>query len=371
MGIPGRLVCARGLPGALLWKWEPPVPFVHPSLLGSSIFLYGSEDDARAGANWGGSGVLVGIRSKANPSRTHLYAVTNDHVVTQAGCTVVRLVKRDGEPYVLPDGEWVPHPDGDDLAIRPLGAVADNEYWYVNAGLLLMPRDLGPKAVGPGDDCLMVGRYINQEFEQFDRPVVRFGNLAMLPELVHQRERSFDQESFLVDMRSHAGFSGSPVFVYYEDLGWRDLPELVEPPKTGDAFKDLQAETEALKERVAGRHLSGVMGKHWLLGIEWGHLPVWGDVHDGTGPFARMQVSSGMAGVVPAWKLVELLFQKGVEMARDKAEEQLSEKDEGAAVLDASEPDEFAQFEDLTRKLVQVPKRELDEKRRAEKNDPS
>jgi len=54
----------------------------------------------------------------------------------------------------------------------------------------------------------MVGRYINQELRQFDRPVARFGNLAMLPEPIHQRERSFEQESFLVDMRSQAGFSG-------------------------------------------------------------------------------------------------------------------------------------------------------------------
>lgn len=32
------------------------------------------------------------------------------------------------------------------------------------------------------------------------------------------------------------------------------------------------------------------------------------------------------------------------------------------------EPDEFARFQDLTRKLMGVPKAELDEKRRAEKD---
>ncbi len=53
-------------------------------------------------------------------------------------------------------------------------------------------------------------------------------------------------------------------------------------------------------------------------------------------------------------------------MARDKTESELSEKDEGASVLDASKPDEFARFEDLTRNLVRVPKRELDEKRKDE-----
>ena len=108
------------------------------------------------------------------------------------------------------------------------------------------------------------------------------------------------------------------------------------------------------------------MGKRWLLGIDWGHLPVWDDVFDGNQKSGRMRVSTGMAGVVPAWKLRDLLNKEGILMARDKVEKQLSERDEGAAILDVSKEDEFGQFEDLTRKLVQVPKRELDEKRNEE-----
>jgi hypothetical protein len=350
------------------------VPYVNLATLGSSIFLYGSESDASEGANWGGSGLLVGVPSQANPSRVHLYAVTNDHVAD--GCPVVRLVNVLGEPYVLPgtSADWYPHPDGDDVAIRPLGAVPDHAYWYVPDQLLLSRADLSPEErpyqIAPGDDCLMVGRYINREQRQFDRPVVRFGNLAMLPEVVYQEERSFDQESFLVDMRSQAGFSGSPVFVYYEAEGWRALPPMPDLPEIDDfeepeeRVKAADARIEALEQRVAGRHSSGIMGKTWLLGVEWGHLPVWENVYDGDQKIGRMRVSSGMAGVVPAWKLADLLNEKDIQMARDKTEKQLAERDEGAAVLDASKPDEFARFEDLAQKLVQVPKRELDEKRR-------
>jgi hypothetical protein len=379
------------------------VPYVHPGVLRSSIFLYGSERDAREGANWGGSGALVGIPSKANPSRTHLYAVTNDHVVS--ACPVVRLVKTDGDPYVLPGvrSDWESHPDGDDIAVRPLGPIPGGTFWSVGDELLLSRADLNPEdhpnQISPGDDCLMVGRYINQEFQQFDRPVVRFGNLAMLPELVEQHERSFAQESFLVDMRSQAGFSGSPVFVYYEETGWRWLPPAPEKPPPPESppsrefpplpeslpyedkireidarhkeqveeieerhaarLKELDAYRDALQQRVADRHVSGVMSKTWLLGIDWGHLPVWDDVFDGSRRVGRMRVSSGMAAVVPAWKLNDLLNSEGIKMAREKAEEQLSERDEGAAIVDVSRPDEFAKFEDLTRKLVEVPKREL------------
>jgi hypothetical protein len=349
---PGRLVRGQSLPDSVFWKWEPPVPYVLRPVLGSSIFLYGSERDATDGANWGGSGVLVGINSTANHSRVHLYAVTNDHVAKP--CPVIRLVNKRGDPHVLQGdwSDWHPHPDGDDIALRPLGAVPEDDYWYIPDGKLLSPTEMAAEEVGPGDDCLMVGRYINQELRQFDRPVVRFGNVAMLPENVYQDKRSFDQESFLVDMRSQAGFSGSPVFVYYEDLGWRNLPPLADVPED-----DPKARITALEERVAGRHLHGIMGKTWLLGIDWGHLPVWDDVFDGNRKVGRMQVSTGMAAVVPAWKLRNLLDKKEVEMARDKTEKKLAERHGGAAVLDTTGTDEFAEFEDLTRKLVQVPKR--------------
>jgi hypothetical protein len=287
------------------------VPFVMPGLLDSSIFLYGTERDANEGANWGGSGVLVGVPSQANPSRTHLYAVSNDHVIH--ACPVIRLVRVDGDPYVLPgtDADWHSHPNGDDIAVRSIGLVAGGEFSYVGDELLLSRADLSPKdrphQVSPGDDCLMVGRYINQEFRQFDRPVVRFGNLAMLPERVYQVERSFEQESFLVDMRSHSGFSGSPVFVYYEEPGWRALPPLPDVPETNDPVEDANARSKATAQRTDGYNLSGIIGKIWMLGIDWGHLPVWDDVFDGNEKIGRMRVSTGMAAVVPAWKLRDLL----------------------------------------------------------------
>src|SRR6185312_9408503 len=110
----------------------------------------------------------------------------------------------------------------DDIAVLPLGATAGKDYEWVAPNELLTERAMtDPWLLGPGDDCFMVGRYINREQRQFDRPVLRFGNLAMLHEPVRQDERNFDQDSFLVEMRSVKGYSGSPVFVYYEGFGPR------------------------------------------------------------------------------------------------------------------------------------------------------
>jgi hypothetical protein len=353
----GRLVRGQSLPSAVFSKWEQPVPFVPPSLLTTSIFLYGSVRDAISGANWGGSGFLFGLPSRANPSRTHLYAVSNDHVIHS--CPVVRLVKATGEPYVLPgtDADWQSHPAGDDIAIRSLGAVPNSEFGWLWTGLILGHRDIDQEGIGPGDDCMMIGRYVNQEQRQFDRPAVRFGNLAMMPELIHNSDRSFNQESFLVDMRSHSGFSGSPVIVYFEEPGWRKLPPLSEGIED-----DIVAKAKAMEERTVGRPLSGIMGKMWLLGIDWGHLPIWDDVFDDHKRIiARMRVNSGIAAVVPAWKLLDLLDEDAVAMARDTAEEEIAKVDEGAAIQDMARGTTASPTSGMLGKLLRVPKDETDE----------
>jgi hypothetical protein len=137
----------------------------------------------------------------------------------------------------------------------------------------------------------MVGRFLNHEGKQRNLPSVRFGNIAQMPnEKIRQEFRNnFDQESFLVECRAIGGFSGSPVFVYiaeYENE-WRP----------------------AALPRIAG----GLPPR--LLGIEWGILSKWEPVCDAHGrPVGRPQpdslqvdTNSGMMGVVPAWKLAEIL----------------------------------------------------------------
>lgn len=78
--------------------------------------------------------------------------------------------------------------------------------------------------------------------------------------------------------------------------------------------------------------------------------------------------NAGIAVVTPAERIRELLEQERCLVEWREAKEKDAEEKgwRNAAIADAgtgSTPSEFERFEDLTRKLVQVPKKELDKKR--------
>lgn len=317
MGRPvARLV--RGeprIPGVLApWRWDRPVPLIPSGLLNCSVFLYPSEEDAKAGKNTGGSGCLMGQQSSANPAWVHLYVVSNEHVVRR--CPVVRLVKTDGtvflyNPGPLPGartttreiGGWIVHPHGDDIAVLSMSIGLERDWDYLATAALISQADVeaGRFSVGPGDDCLMIGRYIDQAQRQFDRPVVRFGNVAMMPAPIWRPTRAQDEVSFLIDLRSQPGYSGSPVLVYY---GGIDLLRV----EGGDAFVDQR----------------NIMGTSWVLGINWGTLPVYCELAMDTPTRGHFEIlGGGLAGVVPAWKVAELLEEDDLKKPRDEAEAEL------------------------------------------------
>jgi hypothetical protein len=128
----------------------------------------------------------------------------------------------------------------------------------------------------------MIGRFINHEGKQRNLPTVRFGNIAMMPLEKVLMSDGLLQEAFLVEMRSLPGYSGSPVF-------W-EIPDFSRRPHSN--------KLEAMRYRG-------------LLGIDAGHLPYKGMVEDSFGNAhpdkLRVNLNSGMAVVVPAWKILELI----------------------------------------------------------------
>ena len=261
-----------------------------------AIYLYASEEAAEAGTQAGGSGflVIIPVPGYEEEAATY-YAVTNTHVVGN-GFMCVRLNTLDGghDSVVLQAEDWVLHPDGDDLAIAELDLPPDLRIKAILPDSFVDGED--PTMFGVGQDVYMIGRYVSHEGRQKNLPTARFGNIAQLPYEPVLTASGLAQQAFLVDMRSLAGYSGAPVFVY------RTRPDLDTDPKSW---------------------VSGFEQR--FLGIDSGHLPAMGrvlskDRKTPAEPRLWAEQNSGMATVIPAWRLTELLFDDDVVRKREESE---------------------------------------------------
>lgn len=300
------------------WVWEKHMPRIDDEYLDCVIYLYPSVRDAEQGKRAGGSGFLVGIPSEIHKPGSYIYAVTNSHVIKEGNSPVMRLNtwKGDMDILELDKNNWVHHPDGDDVAVCPIATSTKTyKYMVVHRDNFLTKNFIEKYRIGPGEDVFMVGRFITHEGKQRNMPVVRFGSIAMMPlEPIEQLGRGgFMQESFLVEVRSISGFSGSPVFVY--------------------------------------RHLSPVslsFGPN-LLGIDWGYSEIYSGV-----PIAQGgQFNSGMTAVVPAWKLDELLNIGELVTMRDEIDKRIAEekKEKGGGFVLGTGPFSHKDFEDALKKV--------------------
>jgi hypothetical protein len=143
-----------------------------------------------------------------------------------------------------------------------------------------------------------VGRLVNHEGRQKNIPTARFGNISMMPEEPILHPSGIMQESFVVEARSWSGYSGSPVFAW--------IP--------------------GSDQRSNNLFLSPGWGP-WLLGVDWGHIQDWEKVYESDEKTTvagkwKVKVNTGMAGVVPAWRLLALLNCEQLKMQRAETEMQ-------------------------------------------------
>jgi hypothetical protein len=255
----------------------------------SAIFLYQTREDADAGVNIGGSGFLVGLRwddPRASPLAFHIYAVSNYHVVkAKKPATVVRLNTHDGKSKSIETGvdEWF-HRDGWDVAICRLDAAehfrADTPYEYrfpVFTEVNLETETARKYNLGIGDEVFSVGRFVDLHGLQRNVPLVRSGIIAATGEVRIRTGPSIPweyEQAWIVEMRSRTGFSGSPVYVYIDQL----FSRLVD------------TEIEVSQALFHGP---------WILGVQSSQFP-------GSDP--AYDQGSGMATVVPCRALADLLL---------------------------------------------------------------
>ncbi len=300
------VVTRKSSRGPLYHVGIPLMPRIPDPYLDCVLYLYGAEADAEDGVRTGGSGFLVGVPSEGlsetlGSEIMFLYAVTNKHVADTN--SVIRMNTKQGLKTIMPIDEraWVHHPDGDDISACVI-SFDPNEYRfrYIDRKEFITKNIIDSMQIGPGDDVFTVGRFVNHEGQQRNLPTVRFGNISQMPIEPIVQNTGFNQESFLVEIKSIGGYSGSPVFVQIPIFSNRQIENWM--PSTMFSFN-----TQPI--------FGGLMSHGpWLLGVDWGHINDWSPVLNENGKptnanpkQAQVKLNTGMAAVVPAWKLAQLL----------------------------------------------------------------
>jgi len=254
---------------------------------------------ATRGEASGGTGFLIEVRSPDPRRLRHFYAVTNRHVVAD-GFTYLRLnLKNSTGEYgfgICPSnpGDWKLHEDGDDIAVLPIRDIdlPSTLLQPLFSSYLITETLMSTLNIGVGDDVFMIGRMVGAEGSRRNFPAARFGNIASLPtEPLYNPATKNPQQSFVVECHSISGYSGAPVFVQIR-------------PIVRERFGELLQGADAL-----------------LLGIDWGHLTYRGET---------AVSNTGMAGVVPAWKILDILNRRDVRDERERLEAGLAEPHEDA-----------------------------------------
>ena len=245
--------------------------------LGGVVFMYRTVGEANSRARLGGTGFLVGraIPNSENGygQQKYLpYLITNRHVAFEASACVGSVNRRDGGPpdvWDIDQNDWVSHPAGDDLAATCVFRYLDHARHaasFIQESAFVTPGMIASHDIGIGDDVFMVGRFVNHQGVAQNEPALRFGNISVgLTSIATSGPKGpRPQESFAVEMRSRTGFSGAPVCVY----------------RTGQTLAPVPEDAQ----------------RFWgLLGVNGGY------VLDENGE------NTFLNGVVPAWKITELL----------------------------------------------------------------
>lgn len=319
------------------------MPRIRDQILDSVFYLYPTIEDANTGEQVGGTGFMVGVPSETDNSRVYAFAVTASHNIREGNSPIIRWTMSEkwkdangNTPQfciMLTQDMWIHHPDGDDVAVFPLDVVEDARFPVIHVDYFITNELIDEHDIGPGDEIFLVGRFIGLDGKARNRPTVRFGRIAMMPEPI-EHPRGIIQESFVVETLSKPGYSGAPVIVHIPPYSAR--PNLPDPHVTGNTFS------------------------MWLLGVDWGHIKSYDPVlyGDDFSPIPEkwvVQSHSGASSVVPAWKLRELLYSDELVEARKKMDERREkEKKESPATLDIAAKEEGLTRDDFGHILNRV-----------------
>ena len=190
-----------------------------------------------------------------------------------------------------------------------------------------------------GDEVFAPGLFLQSAGKNRNLPVVRFGNIARMPEgellaLATEHKTTFIR-GYLAETHSWGGYSGSPVFWHYE---YNFVRPIIAVPQGRPVPSRL-----ALDQRPPQPEPMHVMtGRGWataLLGLVSGHYGIPTKAKDRS---VETELNAGIGIVTPAANIVELLMREDVVEQRQKRKLD-AEADEPRAIADSALSDEGLQ----------------------------
>jgi hypothetical protein len=244
--------------------------------------------DNQHGLSLKGTGFLVSVPSQSDPNKGHIYLVTAKHVAVklEGKNFAARINTKDGHSARVIGEEirWWYHPTDPlvDVAIIPWIRIPKADYKLIPIKMFLSDDTIQSANIGSGDEVFMTGLFAHLSGSERNLPIVRFGNIAMIPDEPVPTSIGMI-EAYLIEARSIGGLSGSPVFVH---------------------------------KITQGR------GKLYLMGLMHGHWDIpptnKNDIKDSD---SFGSINMGIAIVVPAKKILEVINQPELVQIRRKEEE--------------------------------------------------
>ena len=216
---------------------------------------------------------------------------------------VIRVNTRSGGvEYLEAVGKsWYLHPTDAsvDVAVIPCLLNRNLDVFPIRADRHFLTKDLmREKKIGVGDEIFTIGLFTPAVGTTRNMPIVRHGNIAMLPSEPIQVEDEF-AEVFLVESRSIPGLSGSPAFVCQTlAIDFGDDPSGIQ---------------RSLKGNSSQLILLGLVRGHWDIRESDLNKPSF--IHD-----RQRGVNLGIATVVPAEKILEVLNQPSLVKLREASD---------------------------------------------------
>ena len=167
-----------------------------------------------------GTAFIVSVPQDENTGCLHLVTAKHVALAIPAGEACIAVNAKDGLPRWMKQGDtpWFYHPTdmSVDVAVLPMASGMINAYDCRDIPIQMFATThvIKNEGIGLGDELVNVGLF--RPFfgsSNLLEPIVRTGNIAMMPQSRIPNYKFGSLEAYLAEGRSIGGLSGSPVFV--------------------------------------------------------------------------------------------------------------------------------------------------------------